>query len=201
MDRGGYVVVKLPVDGTLPPHPWRSFGSQELMECEDPCDLVPDMEYQVICDQYGFYRIVETGGLDALYPFGSFIVEDASPSPLHVRFGRRWRVGCIAFESYFSSLYETDAVSFTPLPEILEWARWLVSYANDRPRTICALAEQGRDEVKRIVSEIIATGELDIAHFYPEDQLNSELTFEQWQEVGFPVLMGGSYPLSRRRGI
>ena len=65
------MVVNLPVEGTLLPHPWRSFGSQELMECEDPCDLVPDKEHQVICNQYGFYRIVETGGLDALYPKGA----------------------------------------------------------------------------------------------------------------------------------
>jgi hypothetical protein len=93
------------------------------------------------------------------------------------------------------------AVSFTPLPEKLELARWLVSCAHNRPRSICALAEQDRDEVKRIVSEIVATGKLDIAHFYPEDQLNSELTLEQWREVGSPVLMGGSYSLSRRRRI
>ena len=194
------MIVRLREDSPLPPHPWRSLGagSPDVVEDEGPCDLILGETYRVICEQGDFLRVVGSSGFDSLYPRDCFVVEDAAPSRLGVRYGMRWRFGCASFESFFSSLYETHAVVFTPLPEDLDWATWLVMGGSDWPCDLEILAERGLDEALSMVAEVAATGELDVSHFYPEDQMGSELTREQWLAAGSPMRMGDSCLLAER---
>ena len=69
---------------------------------------------------------------------------------------------------------------------------------SDWPCDLEILAERGLDEALSMVAEVAATGELDVSHFYPEDQMGSELTREQWLAAGSPMRMGDSCLLAER---